>query len=98
MQLNSYAVGHEAQTDKASVGEEEVISPHIALARFMEGSFITGGWGCLSLIHLALDIDLITGLAHCTDSSVDFLRGFGDGLLEIPSCDPSACFCTAPYS
>lgn len=37
MQSYSYAVCHEAQTDKASVGEEEVISPHIALAGFTGG-------------------------------------------------------------
>lgn len=68
----------------------------------LEGSFITGGWGCSSLIHPGLHINLMSAgeqsLAYYTNS-MDFLRGFGDGLLtEIPRCDPFSCFCRAAYS
>lgn len=52
----------------------------------LEGSFITGGWGCLCLNHLCvfttwMMVRQAWGGSYCLSDSTDFLRGFGEALL-----------------
>lgn len=89
MQLNSCSLW-----GSASVGKE-VFPSYCSYRVCWRGSFITGGWGCSNLIHSGLHMDLVEcwwAKPRCTNSSMDLLRGFGDGLLtEIPHCDPFSC-------